>query len=208
MEPEADRDRYPREGRLERDNEAGRAFEEKRRRELENERRRQSELNRKRQQALVAEQERIRREKIDTNIGSIHGLFGHGRHRDALLAGRDTDATDFGSKTGGKLDAGRDRRSSTGSGQDRMIGTIEGRERLAKEQDARFDSALASQAATGDTTRRGGTAPGASIAGDEAQARERATMMDKAIGGTETTIGKGMGNATMVAKGEERAVSF
>lgn len=112
-------------------------------RELEAERRHGGDLQRGREAAFAAECESVAREKVDTNKGSIHGLFGHGRHRDARIIGRDTDATDFGNKTAGKIDAGRDRLSTSGSERDKMVGTIAGRERLAREQDAKISSMLA-----------------------------------------------------------------
>ncbi|KAF5352658.1 hypothetical protein D9756_005971 [Leucocoprinus leucothites] len=109
-------------------------------------------LQRDREMAIANERERIARERIDTNIGSIHGIYGHGRHRDAVFVGRDTDATDFGNKTAGKIDAHRDVLSTSGSEQDRLIGTIAGRERLAREQDARYNSLLGSHSATGEAS--------------------------------------------------------
>src|SRR5262249_28229455 len=44
---------------------------------------RKRDLQRERETAIAAECERITRERIDTRTGSIHGVFGHGRHRDA-----------------------------------------------------------------------------------------------------------------------------
>jgi hypothetical protein len=77
------------------------------------------------------------------------------------LIGCDTDATDFGSKTEGKIDAGRDSLSSYGTGRDKMVGTIVGRERLAREQDVRINSLLASRKCC---TRRRMGAGGAGVA--------------------------------------------
>jgi len=115
-------------------------------------------LQRDREIAIANERERILRRRVDTQKGSIHGLFGHGRHRDAVFVGRDTDATDFGNKTEGFYDAHRDILSTSGSEYDRLIGKISGRERLAREQDAKFSSLLGSQLALGDAHRYSMTA--------------------------------------------------
>jgi hypothetical protein len=102
--------------------------------------------------AIANERERITRGRVDTRAGSIHGLFGHGRHRDAPIVGRDTDATDFGKDRTGKIDAHRDVLATSGSEHDRLIGTVAGRERLEREQDAKFCSMLGSQSAVLDRT--------------------------------------------------------
>lgn len=109
------------------------------------ERRYIEDLHRVRNAALSAECDQIEKQKIDTTIGSIHGLFGRGRHRDAWLIGCDTDATDFGGKTEGKIDARRNTLSSYGTRRDKMVGTIAGREKLAREQDVKINSLLSSR---------------------------------------------------------------
>ena len=115
-------------------------------------------LQRDREIAIANERERIMRRRVDTQKGSVHGLFGHGRHRDAVFVGRDTDATDFGNKTEGLYDAHRDILSTSGSEHDRLIGKISGRKRLAREQDAKFSSLLGSQLTLGDAHRYSMTA--------------------------------------------------
>ncbi|KAF9447603.1 hypothetical protein P691DRAFT_760656 [Macrolepiota fuliginosa MF-IS2] len=177
------------------------------------ERRRGSQLQHDRQQALLSEQQRVESGKIDTTRGSVHGLYGHGRHRDAAIVGRDTDATDFGSHTSGRVDAHRDRLSTTGSEQDRMVGTAEGRERFAKEQDARISSVRATQRAA---DHHAGVTDFATSGTDvritepkqEMPVKGKPSMMDKAIGKTEIAIGKATGNANMTAKGEAKEIGL
>lgn len=102
-------------------------------------------LQRGRDAALSAECDRIAEQRIDPTRGSIRGLFGRGRHRDAWLIGRDTDATDFGSKVEGKIDAGRSSLSSSGTGRDKLVGTVAGREKLAREQEMNINNLLAAK---------------------------------------------------------------
>ena len=123
-------------------------------------------LQRDREIAIANERERIMQGRVDTQKGSVRGLFGHGRHRDAVFVGRDTDATDFGNKTEGLYDAHRDILSTSGSEHDRLIGKISGRERLAREQDAKFSSLLGSQLTIGDAHRYSMTAGSSAPATD------------------------------------------